>query len=61
MKWTQTTGSMPHATHHQLSNLHARFMRLRVAIVDCVVSAFRRSINATKQTPMEKARSGERG
>ena len=42
-------------------NKQAVFMLLRVAIVDCVVSAFRRSINATKQTPVEKARSGERG
>ena len=55
-----------HAAQHQ--QLHLRDLRnsdhftlLRIAIVDCVVSAFRRSINATKQTPMESARSGERG
>lgn len=32
---------------------------LRIAFVDCVVSAFRRSINATEQTPVGSARSGE--
>ena len=55
-----------HAAQHQ--QLHLRdfrnsdhFTLLRIAIVDCVVSAFRRSINATKQAPKESARSGERG